>query len=207
MRTEGNLARIFIGTLLVVVETPQHIRSFDRQEELEVAQGVVARLQSGVSHLKLPFELEFVVVATSSGCIKVKLAVYLVAALTTVSTAFDFISKYKHFRESVPLLIEDTGNTFNCVIRGQKQACRLFQHTNQLSQHLYQVVDGDTLSGIVMNKWKVPSREAQQVMNTILKNHPEAFINGDIDRLKAGALIAAPTAEMKRGVPGGAKAH
>ena len=133
---------------------------------------------------------------------KAKFKVFLVAAFAASIGAYEFVSKYENFRKSVPLLIQDGGEIYKCRIRGDEVACKARLQTDHLSLYLYKVVDGDTLSEVVVNKWKFRADEAHQVMQTVLANNPQAFVNRDINKLRAGATLTVPTAEMRRGISG-----
>ena len=62
----------------------------------------------------------------------------------------------------------------------------------QLSQHYWDVQQGDTLSGIVLQLLPGDLDRQHQLMQQILENNPAAFINGDINRVLAGARLWLP---------------
>ncbi|RST52660.1 FimV family protein [Variovorax sp. MHTC-1] len=197
--------KLYVGTITAVVDIPHSHPPLTKDEEAEVAAAFIERFQQVLASQVYPFGFDFELVSSRRGCIKLKFMVYLTAAVVAAGTAFDYISKYKDFRESVPALISDASNGFKCYVRDDEIACKAFLQTNQLSTRLYVVVEGDSLSKIVLDKWQVPRAQSKQVMYAVLKHYPQAFMNGDINKLRVGAKISLPTEEMKKGVPGGSR--
>ena len=66
-------------------------------------------------------------------------------------------------------------------------------HVQQNEAVTYRVVPGDTLSGIVA---RMPNDlgSAEQIMGRVLNLNPEAFVDGNINALKAGVLLRLPSA-------------
>ncbi|MCW8855703.1 MAG: hypothetical protein OQK76_07040 [Gammaproteobacteria bacterium] len=60
------------------------------------------------------------------------------------------------------------------------------------SQSYWDVQAGDTLSIIVQHIIAKPSSARQKLMNEILSLNPDAFINANPDRLKAGTRLWLP---------------
>jgi len=58
-----------------------------------------------------------------------------------------------------------------------------------------QVVRGDTASDLVMSYSPGGDVSLDQLLMSLLRNNPEAFVDNNVNRLKAGALITLPTTE------------
>lgn len=62
----------------------------------------------------------------------------------------------------------------------------------------YEVQAGDTLSEVVQGMARDPGVSANQMMLALLRANPEAFINGNINLLRAGAQLRMPGADEAR---------
>ena len=58
-----------------------------------------------------------------------------------------------------------------------------------------QVVKGDTASDLVMTYSSEGEVSLDQLLMSLLRNNPKAFVDNNVNRLKAGALITLPTEE------------
>lgn len=58
-----------------------------------------------------------------------------------------------------------------------------------------EVVNGDTASGLVMTYSADVDVSLDQLLMSLLRNNPNAFVQNNVNRLKAGALISLPTEE------------
>jgi FimV-like protein len=58
-----------------------------------------------------------------------------------------------------------------------------------------QVVKGDTASDLVMTYASEGDVSLDQLLLSLLRNNPKAFVDNNVNRLKAGALISLPTEE------------
>jgi FimV-like protein len=58
-----------------------------------------------------------------------------------------------------------------------------------------QVVKGDTASELVMSNSPGGEVSLDQLLMSLLRNNPKAFVDNNVNRLKAGALISMPTEE------------
>lgn len=58
-----------------------------------------------------------------------------------------------------------------------------------------EVVKGDTASGLVMTYSADVDVSLDQLLMSLLRNNPNAFVQNNVNRLKAGALISLPTEE------------
>ena len=58
-----------------------------------------------------------------------------------------------------------------------------------------QVVKGDTASDLVMTYSSEGDVSLDQLLLSLLRNNPKAFVDNNVNRLKAGALISLPTEE------------
>ena len=96
----------------------------------------------------------------------------------------------------------DDGKTLflECLIRGQKQKCPVWLHGSDVASTLHKVQPGETLSQIVQ-RWDLHPYSMRQVMQATLIQNPHAFVNGDINKLKSGVVIAAPTRESLKQLP------
>ncbi len=60
---------------------------------------------------------------------------------------------------------------------------------------------GETLWGIAQRLRPDPSVSPQRMMVALFKENPDAFIGGDINKLKAGAVLRVPDLEAVRSIP------
>lgn len=58
-----------------------------------------------------------------------------------------------------------------------------------------EVVKGDTASQLVLSRSPGGEVSLDQLLMSLLRSNPEAFVDNNVNRLKAGALITLPTAE------------
>ena len=63
----------------------------------------------------------------------------------------------------------------------------------------YRVKSGDTLSKIAFN-YKQSGVSSKTLAQSIFKKNPKAFIRGDINKIRKGALLAMPTSDEIKGV-------
>lgn len=192
--------RVFAGAFVVTIDTP-HIRPpLTKKEQFALAEDYLSKLEPLLKRVAEPFVLSFEIENVWQGCLKVKLAVFFTAAATAFGATYTAVSKYHNFRESVRDIVNDTSNQYKCSIRGEKAACKVALLSNQLSDEAYEVQKNDTLTAIVLNKWRFNQQDLERVMRLLVKRQPEAFVNGDRDRIKVGSVLLKPTAEMLKGV-------
>ncbi|MFY0664061.1 MAG: tetratricopeptide repeat protein [Natronospirillum sp.] len=66
----------------------------------------------------------------------------------------------------------------------------------QLADNQYRVENNDTLWEIALRTRQNPNQTPQQIMLAIQDLNPDAFINGNINRVKAGSLLTLPNGEQ-----------
>ncbi|WLD56949.1 tetratricopeptide repeat protein [Salinispirillum sp. LH 10-3-1] len=66
----------------------------------------------------------------------------------------------------------------------------------QLADNQYRVENNDTLWEIALRARQNPSQSPQQIMLAIQDLNPDAFIGGNINRVKAGSLLTLPSGEQ-----------
>ncbi|MEX1057641.1 MAG: FimV/HubP family polar landmark protein, partial [Natronospirillum sp.] len=67
---------------------------------------------------------------------------------------------------------------------------------DQLAENQYRVENNDTLWEIALSARQNPAQTPQQVMLAIQDLNPDAFINSNINRIKAGRLLTLPSADQ-----------
>lgn len=70
-------------------------------------------------------------------------------------------------------------------------------HVYKLSQQYWDVLPGDTLSGIVDSLLPAGNDKQQQLMRDIVELNPGAFLDGDPDRLRANVRLWLPNAVQR----------
>jgi hypothetical protein len=198
------LTQLYIGTLTVVLDHPL-LHGLTAAESSGIANDYLAVLKQSIGAQHFPFEVTFELVEARSGCVSVKVKVFIAIATfvgSAIAGSVAFVIKYPEFRKALPAFVKDAGNLYNCYVRNEKIACTAVLKTLQITEHLYVVKQGDTLTRIVSEEWSVPKDRRTQVMTAVVRRNPEAFIGGDINQLKAGATLVQPTEDMLRGVPG-----
>ena len=71
------------------------------------------------------------------------------------------------------------------------------QSTSLPAEHVVQ--KGESASQIIQ-KWLTEDMSTQQMLVALLKNQPDAFIEGNVNLLRAGAVLKAPTATAVRAI-------
>ncbi len=66
------------------------------------------------------------------------------------------------------------------------------------AEHVVQ--KGESASQIIQ-KWLIEDMSMQQMLVALLKNQPDAFIQGNVNLLRAGAVLKAPTSTAVRAIP------
>ncbi|WP_293003370.1 hypothetical protein [Nevskia sp.] len=166
-------------------------------ERREHVSAVLSLLQERVRRKNYPFEVIFGVLSTSDGCIKARIVVYVTAF---IFGTVEFVSKYKDLRESVPLLFGDAKElVYDCIIRGASHDCPVWLQSEDLSPDIHVVETGETLESVAQ-RWKKPYLTHGQMMEAIFEHNKSAFINGDKNKLMAGAVLAHPPKAVFKGV-------
>ncbi len=73
---------------------------------------------------------------------------------------------------------------------------------NSAGADTYEVKRGDTLAGIA-TQLKAEGISLDQMLVALQRANPDAFINNNINRLRAGQILSVPGAETVRGIPNG----
>ena len=192
------MERVCIGTVTVVLEH-QLLRGQSPDEQRKIAEEFVAvlseRFGSHAQRNDWPYSAEFEITDVRSGCIETKLKIF-VQVLTAVATVMTIIGKYPEVREAIPYIVKDAGGFYRCVLKDKVINCVAQARDLDVSKHLYQVRQGDTLSRIVTEEWRISQDRAFKFMIAAVKLNPNAFVNGDMNQLRAGAFLARPTDKM-----------
>ncbi|WAC74244.1 hypothetical protein OU995_05830 [Roseateles sp. SL47] len=202
--------RIYAGTMTVVLDGPA-LHRLSASEEMRIASEFVEVVRQKAAEYtqkrNLPLGLDFEVVSTRAGCVSVRLKVFI-TVVTTIGGAIaglvSLASVWPELRQALPYIFMDAGNAYHCFIDKSETHCEILRVTfTQVTKELYEVKQGDTLTKIVRDVWKVEPKLLNQVMRAVVKQNPSAFVNGDMNVLKAGSKLVKPTDEMLRGVSGG----
>lgn len=81
------------------------------------------------------------------------------------------------------------------VINARPESIRV--HVYKLSQQYWDVVAGDTLGEIVESLLPADKSAQQQLMRELVELNPDAFLNGDPDRLRANIRLWLPNAVQR----------
>ncbi|HCW84132.1 MAG: hypothetical protein P8P65_17530 [Planktotalea sp.] len=60
------------------------------------------------------------------------------------------------------------------------------------AQNTHEIISGETIYGIVMHSFGASS-EINQLIEQTVQNNPEAFLNGDANKMSAGHVLRLPT--------------
>jgi pilus assembly protein FimV len=71
--------------------------------------------------------------------------------------------------------------------------------SSENARHGYQVRSGDTLAGIAA-KHKANGISLDQMLVALFQSNPDAFVGKNMNRLKAGQILAVPSADAARGI-------
>jgi len=182
---------LYLGTLTFVIYNEDHGVKLTELAKQKIAYDLISFLNERIKKNGFIFDIRFEVLSIQDGCVKVILS----AILTVTIATGQFVLKYKDFRENLLQMKEDyTYFTSNGV------ACRANLHTEQLTKDVYGPIKiGENLSSIVKN-WSCPGYSEKQKMEATLNANPNAFINGDINKLKKGVMLVFPTNKSFKGV-------
>lgn len=196
------MERVNVGTATVILEHPL-LRGQSQAEQQRIAKEFVAvlaeRFAAYAQQNQWPVSAEFEILDVRSGCIELKLKIILlvvrIVATVVVATA-TVLAQYPEIREAIPYIVKNAGSFYRCVLKDKVFTCVAQAREMELSKHLYKVKQGDTLSRIVTEEWRIGQDRAFKFMVAAVKLNPEAFVNGDMNQLKAEALLARPTDKM-----------
>jgi hypothetical protein len=184
---------VHLGDVTVVLDTPALTPPLTDSEVCEAADGFAAYLAERLDGLvgdlpgvRFKVEVEYAV----HGCIRTRLRVGLAGGAFALAST---IAMYAPLRESVILLLTDAANIYNCVIRDHEFSCPRLDTKLRAVEHLHQVKKGESLSRIVVEVWGIAHVHQHKTMRWVLKNYPDAFIGGNINKLKVGSVIGKPT--------------
>jgi hypothetical protein len=199
---DGLADQVCVGTATIILEHPL-LRGQSHAEQQRIAKEFVAvlaeRFAVHAQQKRWPVSADFEILHVRSGCIELKLKIVLLVAKivqTVVVTAVAIIVAYPEIREAIPHIVKDAGSFYRCVQKEKVLTCVAQAREMDLSKHLYRVKQGDTLSRIVTEEWRISQDRSSKFMDATVKLNPKAFVHGDMNQLKAGALLARPTDNM-----------
>jgi hypothetical protein len=199
---ESAAEQVCIGTATIILEHPL-LRGQSQAEQQRIAKEFVAvlaeRFDVYAQQKQWSVSADFEILRVRSGCIELKLKIVLLVVQivgAVVTTAVAVIVAYPEIREAIPHIVKDAGALYRCVQKEKVLTCVAQAREMDLAKHLYQVKQGDTLSRIVTEEWRIAQERAHKFMVATVKQNPKAFVNGDMNQLKAGAILAKPTDNM-----------
>lgn len=191
---------IYVGTITLTIDTPRSLKHTDPRA-VPISNAAADLIRERLAPLlKLsPSEsiyLRLELLHVGPGCLKSKFAVFL----GIVAAAATFVGKYGEIKENVGKFSADLPGNVQCIVELQLSKCPFWTHSNEMVKEVYLVGKGDTLSEIVVRRWGFAPADAGRVMAAVLKHYPKAFIDGNIDQLRAGTIIGRPTEAMLKGL-------
>lgn len=199
---DSSADQVCVGTATIILEHPL-LRGQSHAEQQRIAKEFVAvlaeRFAAYAQQKEWPVSADFETLRVRSGCIELKLKIVLLVVKiigAVVTTAVAVIVAYPEIREAIPYIVKDAGSFYRCVQKEKVLTCVAQAREMDLSKHLYKVKQGDTLSRIVTDEWRISQDRAFKFMAATVKLNPKAFVDGDMNQLKAGALLARPTDSM-----------
>ena len=180
------MTRTFIGVITVVFTSPHRL---DKPERRALADQVTAHVIREISKRlntreEIPLEAE--VIYANPGCIIAKSRLFIkgtVAITVGLATALFAALSDSDFSDLV-------NQNIPCSLGGEAVTCRVLKVKAAVAESEYKSKQGDTVSSIVRDVFKIPEKRSARVIEFLTKEYKAAIINPMSGELKPGTVFA-----------------
>lgn len=178
------MARILIGELELLIDAP-----FNRAEVLLPT--LLEQISSRLTDLTIEYGIDFEQISVEHHCIRARYLAFAIILNNLVSNIPSFIRDYPAYKHGIEEIITDLRTSTTYV----KDALLRFNKT------LYgPVKSGESLT-LILRRLNIPEEEWKKLIPLIVKENPDAFIDGEPNRLKTGAILRIPPFPNRESLP------
>lgn len=186
----GELDVLIMGKVLPIRRAPA-------AEQRAIAQALIGQMNERIAR-RYDFRIDFDIIEIRDGCIRVKFSLVLTLSGALGATAAA-VAQYPDFKQGAKELWDDANEAIEYMAEGR--ACTARYTGARFTDRLYgPVPEGHTLSQIAA-ELDCGGVTAEQVMIAVFEANREHFIDDNLNRLRAGRVLAIPGRSLIAEIP------